>query len=298
MDTSDVPWRASSREEVQEFYHNEFRSYLDELPPWITEDGPKGFGLAFRRRYPTKSGGNRNFIRRSSRVSGSGSPPQFDSLSEWADFVADPAGNDPLDNADPTLVDPMLVDQDRPVSEAVYYRLDQWERPWILGVDIDAKDIAYNRAKREAGAEAPTEKAALLDAVGVSQQPPAGYPYAFEDIDRAIEYGFETAEILRSKLNYRDVEVVYSGQGVHVYGLDDDPDHAYDTSARNLIADLLQEVHEIPIDRPVTTDDQRVIRVVRSLHAGVSRLVTPIGSPEFDPRTDPRAIPDFIDNGD
>jgi len=38
---------------------------------------------------------------------------------------------------------PPLV-ENRP--DAVYYALDHWERPWVLLVDIDAKEIARERA--------------------------------------------------------------------------------------------------------------------------------------------------------
>ena len=82
--------------------------------------------------------------------------------------------------------------------------------------------------------------------------------------------------------------VVYSGQGVHVYLLDDDLDHRYDEKSREVLNDLLLERYEIPIDPVVTADRSRLLRVPYSLHADVCRVVQPIESPAFDPRTEAR----------
>jgi DNA primase catalytic subunit len=86
--------------------------------------------------------------------------------------------------------------------------------------------------------------------------------------------------------------VVYSGQGCHVYLLDDDPDHRYDETARELINDALTKDHDIPIDTVVTADRRRVTRLPYSLHADVSRIVTPIDTPDYDFRNDP--VPQFL----
>jgi len=67
------------------------------------------------------------------------------------------------------------------------------------------------------------------------------------------------------------------------------PEYRYSEVPRRHIATALEEMRDIPIDTPVTTDESRVIRLPYSLHAGVSRVVTPIESPDFDYRTD--AVP-------
>jgi DNA primase catalytic subunit len=70
------------------------------------------------------------------------------------------------------------------------------------------------------------------------------------------------------------------------------PEYRYSEVPRRHIATILEEKEGIPIDTPVTTDESRVIRLPYSLHAGVSRVVTPIESPDFDYRSD--AVPAFL----
>ncbi|GAD53913.1 hypothetical protein MBEHAL_2673 [Halarchaeum acidiphilum MH1-52-1] len=163
----------------------------------------------------------------------------------------------------------------------------------MLLVDIDAKTIARNRAEdvlphNTSG----RDDEALLDVTGILDADPAGYPYAFEDVERAIEYGFEVREIFEDDFDAEETIVVYSGQGVHVYLLDTDPAHRYDAQSREVLNDLLLESYDIPIDPVVTADRRRVARLPYSLHADVCRIVQPIESPQFDPRT---ATPEFLD---
>jgi len=122
---------------------------------------------------------------------------------------------------------------------------------------------------------------ALLNAAGILDAAPEGYPYAFEDIERAIN-GFEVRDIFEDDFNAQETMVVYSGQGVHVYLLDTDPAHRYDAKSREVLNDLLQDTYEIPIDPVVTADRRRVARLPYSLHADVCSIVLPIESQTFD----------------
>jgi len=159
------------------------------------------------------------------------------------------------------LADPDLLEKSDPISDGVYYGLDNWDRSWVLAVDIDAKDIAKARAERdldETGLEIQSEDTsrddALLAESEIRDADPTGYPYSFEDINRAIEYGFETHEIFTDVFAAEETMVVYSGQGVHVYLLDDELEYGYDEKSREVLNDLLLERFEIPIDPVVTAD--------------------------------------------
>jgi hypothetical protein len=274
-----MTWRESTRSEIQTYYDEEFPSYEASLPAFITPHDPKEYALAFSNPYPTRQLGRRPFIRRSTRRdtgTDDGGPPVFDSFDELLAFIRYPAENDPLSGSS-ALADPAFVDAQRPVPEAVYYAADMWTRPWLLWIDIDAKDVARTRARtRYPDADNPVEAAGILDA------DPTGYPYAFEDVRQAIQYGFDVESFFTEDLCAAETMVVYSGQGCHVYLLDDDPYHRYDEAAREIINDVLTTDYEIPIDTVVTADQSRVARLPYSLHAGVSRIVTPISDPEYD----------------
>nr|WP_273741616.1 hypothetical protein [Natrinema soli] len=198
------------------------------------------------------------------------------------------------------MADPDLLEKSDPISDGVYYGLDNWDRSWVLAVDIDAKDIATARAERELDETDLEIKSAdmsrddaLLAESEIRDADPTGYPYSFEDIDRAIEYGFETRDLFTDVFAAEETLVVYSGQGVHVYLLDEDLEYGYDEKSREVLNDLLLERYEIPIDPVVTADRSRLLRVPYSLHAEVCRVVQPIESPAFDPRTEAR--PQFLE---
>lgn len=300
-----VEWRSATPDEIRHYYESEFPKYLAELPAHITPAGPHEYALAFRDDHPVGSLDSeippRDFIRRYTRadhddgwgdpyfVDGSGEP-SWDAL---LDFIRQPAANDPLHDAAPhlALVDPADADVSEPVPEAVYYSLMHHDRFWVLAFDIDAKDVA-------ADALAETYSAAdgrddILAAAGVEAEPPEGYPYRFQDIERAIEYAFELAEFVREGLGKEEVVPVYSGQGAHLYVLDEDI--RYTKQSREFIKTVVREHPDIqiPVDPLVTQDRSRVIRVPYSLHADVSRVVMPIDSPDFDFRTD--AVPAFLE---
>ncbi|WP_128478894.1 bifunctional DNA primase/polymerase [Halorussus pelagicus] len=286
-----MTWRQATRKDIYTYYTEEFPSYLDELPSFITAKGPKQYALAFREPHPVRKDEvpDKDFIRRDTwqtNASGDRTTAAFDKFDDVLKLIRHPARNDPLGQSDFALADPDLLDKPDPRPDAVYYALDHWERPWVLLVDIDAKTIARERAAQAVpGENVSGGSEELLDAAGILEADPAGYPYSFEDIERAIEYGFEVRDIFEDDFNAEETMVVYSGQGVHVYLLDTDPAHLYDAKSREVLNDLLQDTYEIPIDPVVTADRRRVARLPYSLHTDVCRIVTPIESPNFDVRS-------------
>lgn len=286
-------WREATREELFAYYREEFPEYIPALPDHITPTGPKQYAIAFQSRYPIKKDGapDRDFIRRYPRGRDGDAAYQFQDWDDLTAFFRYPAENDPLRTTDVGLVDPALSEQPSPAPRAVYYSLDHWDRPWMLAVDIDAKDIAKGRAKQMYG-DRYDDTDTLLDHAGIISGDPSGFPYEFEDIQAAIEYGFATKEVFEERFLAEETLVLYSGQGVHVYLLDDDRHHKYDEKSREVINDLLEDVFEIPIDPVVTADRKRVMRLPYSLHGEVSRIVQPIDSPDFDFRAD--AVPESI----
>lgn len=292
-------WREATREELHTYYTETFPDEFDALPSFVTVDGPKQYAIAFRQAYPIRkqNAPDRTFIRRDTwqtSESGDRTVPQFRSTENLVEFIQYPARYDPAQGSDYALADPALLERPEPRPDAVYYALDHWERPWVLAVDIDAKDIAAQRASRETTSsdidnDSETEQ---LRAAGILDSAPEGYPYAFADIEQALDYGFTVREIFEDDFSAEETMVVYSGQGCHVYLLDADRKHRYDEQSREVINDLLLEEYEIPIDPVVTADRRRVMRLPYSLHADVSRIVQPIDSPKFDFRTE--ATPDFL----
>lgn len=294
------PWREATREELHTYYVETFPGVVDSLPAFITATGPKQYAIAFRDPYPVRSDEtpDRDFIRRDTwdtATDGSRTVPRFGSLESVVDFIQHPAGADPVQTSGYGLADPTIVEKAPPRPDAVYFALDHWERPWVLAVDIDAKDIAAGRVASEApeGSSAPEASPSQLEAAGIFEQPPSGYPYAYADIEQALEYGFTVQDIFREAFGATETLVVYSGQGCHVYLLDTDRLHRYDEQSREVINDLLLEEYGIPIDPVVTADRRRVMRLPYSLHADICRVVQPIESPDFDFRTE--ACPPFLD---
>ncbi|WP_225336277.1 DNA primase [Halomicrobium urmianum] len=293
-----MTWRQATREEIYDYYAEEFPTYVDDLPQFITADGPKQYAIAFREPHPVRNDGvpDRDFIRRDTwqtDASGERTTSEFSDFEDVLEFIRHPARNDPLGRSKYALADPDLLEKPSPRPDAVYYALDHWKRPWVLLVDIDAKEIARERATTQVSEDIDDQDDdAQLDAAGILDAPPAGYPYAFEDIDRAIEYGFEVRDIFEADFDAEETMVVYSGQGVHVYLLDTDPAHRYDEQSREVLNDLLLETYDIPIDPVVTADRRRVARLPYSLHADVCSIVQPIESPHFDVRS---ATPEVID---
>jgi len=293
-----MTWRHATRDDLYTYYTEEFPDYVDDLPSFITATGPKQYALAFDHPHPVRNDDapEKDFVRRDTRqtnVSGELQHAEFDGFDDVLNFIQHPARNDPLSGSEFALADPDLLDQPDPRPEAVYYALDNWDRPWVLLVDIDAKTIARKRAEDALPQNtSDRDDADLLDVTGILDADPAGYPYAFEDVNRAIGYGFEVRDIFEDDFDSEETMVVYSGQGVHVYLLDTDPAHRYDAQSREVLNDLLLKSYEIPIDPVVTADRRRVARLPYSLHADVCRIVQPIESTRFDPRT---ATPEFLD---
>ena len=291
-----MTWRQATPDEIFAYYAGEFQDRLSQLPEHITPAGPKQYAIAFREPHPVKKDDipDRDFIRRDTRNTNWDREPtskQFTSMQEVVDFVRWPARNDPLRNTDVGLADPDIPGVSNPTTDAVYYALDNWDRPWVMLVDIDAKDVAKQRAERTLG-DRYDDQETLLAHAGVTPGAPEGYPYEFKDIRKAIEYGFQTKRLFEDVFNADETQVVYTGQGVHVDLLDTDLEHSYDAKSREVFNDLLQEKYAIPIDPVVTADRRRVARLPYSLHADVCRVVQPIESQDFDFRTDAR--PEFL----
>lgn len=292
-----MTWRQATLEEISAYYAEEFPRYLDDRPEFITATGPKQYAVAFREPHPVRKDDvpAKDFIRRDTwqtDASGDRKTPEFSDFDDVVAFIRHPARNDPLGRSEFALADPELLEKPAPCPDSVYYALDHWERPWVLLVDIDAKDIAKSRAADAVSTDTDeTDTETLLEAAGILNADPAGYPYAFEDIDRAIEYGFEVRDIFEDAFDAEETMVVYTGQGVHVYLLDTDTEHRYDAQSREVLNDLLLETYNIPIDPVVTADRRRVARLPYSLHADVCSIVQPIESPGFDVRS---ATPEVI----
>ncbi len=292
-----MSWRQATREEICAYYAEEFPRYVDDLPGFITADGPKQYAIAFQNPHPVRKDDvpDKDFIRRDTwqtDAAGDRTTPEFDDFGDVVEFIRHPACNDPLGQSKFALADPEVLEQSAPRPDAVYYALDHWKRPWVLLVDIDAKEIARDRADEMVSTDVDDrDNDALLDAAGILDAAPEGYSYAFEDVDRAIEYGFEVCDIFEDDFDAEETMVVYSGQGVHVYLLDTDPAHRYDEQSREVLNDLLLETYDIPIDPVVTADRRRVARLPYSLHADVCSIVQPIESQDFDVQS---ATPEVI----
>ena len=297
MSSHGESWRSATREELHTYYTEIFPDLIAELPAFITDTGPKQYAIAFDEPHPisNEDAPDRSFIRRQTwetTPEGDRNSPYFTDCADLLRFIQYPARYDPLSGTDAALVDPALLAKGDPRPEAVYYGLDHWERNWLILVDIDAKDVARERAEERVNAQVYNTTDDLLAGAGITDVAPEGYPYAFEDIERVLEYGFEVADIFETDFAAEETMVVYSGQGAHVYLLDDDPAHRYDTRSREVLVKLLDELYEIPLDPVVTPDRQRVARVPYSLHADVCRIVQPIDSPRFDFRT--KAFPESL----
>lgn len=208
------------------------------------------------------------------------------------------------------LVEPEEVDTGPPILDAVYYALDHHDRFWVLAFDIDAKDIAKQSiADEDQSFEDVTNE--QVENSGLVDQPPKlnvlntadedpstgernvqTYPYRFEDIEQSIVKAFELKEWLTDTVGFSTVRIYYSGQGTHVYALDDDPYYKFTQQSRQYLTAYIKERLQIPVDDAVTWDDARVIRLPGSLHSDVCRVVTEIESPEFNFRQE--AKPAFL----
>jgi len=95
---------------------------------------------------------------------------------------------------------------------------------------------------------------------------------------------------------FSDLQIVYSGRGFHIHVFDQEA-YRLDAKQRLIIA---REVKRkgFSIDEWVTSGEMRLIRLPYSLNGLVSRIVLPLRKNElegFDPITDERCLPKFID---
>lgn len=312
-------WRKATDEEVRDYYRAEFRRYLNELPPHVSPDGPFEYGIKFRDPHPVVGDQGlpfRDFIRRDTRKRiypvGTGSsdpewgPARFvengkPSWNPLIDFITYPATNDPLSGSG-ALRSPEEDDTlDEPVPAAVYYGIRNHDDRywWPIVFDIDAKDVAARNVLESStqfsDLDPRRDRDTLLENGDVYEQSPKGFPYSFDDVEQAIGCAFDLKRFLEEDVGFEEVLVIYTGQGTHVYVLDSViRERLYTKQTREFLANTVSEDSElgIPIDRVVTHDEKRIPRLPYSLHSDVSRIVTPIESPNFDFRAD--AVPTFV----
>ena len=289
-----MTWKQATTDEIAQYYQTEFDDQFEKIPAFIRESQPKEIAVAFQEAYPVKGDTvpPKQFVRRDAFGDSSSDFTQWTGSGGITGFIKSPPANDPISGKH-KLGSPEVTDKPT-VPEAVYFAADFHDRNWVLIVDIDAKDVALEYAKLVVGNDEEAANDALKRRAGVFDAPPEGYPYRFEDIDHALEYGFDVKDYFESSLDTDATQVVYSGQGCHVYMYDPAPEYRYSEIPRRHIATALEEKEGIPIDTPVTTDESRVIRLPYSLHAGVSRVVTPIESPDFDYRSE--AVPSVLNS--
>lgn len=294
--TTTTPWREATVDELKAYYYEEFpEQWFSMIPNFMTESQPKEVGVAFREGYPVQKerAPPRDFIRRST-FDGRAAENGVNPISSWGDildFLQNPAGRDPIASTQ-QLVEPELADAPS-IPEAAYVSADFRDRNWLLLIDIDAKDLALERATKQMPHSDNATPEQIREQTGILSSDPAGYPYEFQDIDRAIEQAFDVEEVFNKILGTDKTQVVYSGQGAHVYLYDPDSEYRYDERARKVIVHELTEERGFNIDEQVTKDESRVIRLPYSLHADVCRVVTPINDRGFDYRT--RAAPQFLE---
>lgn len=306
-------WRQSTRSEIQDYYNQEFPTRISDLPDWITPNNPKQYALAFRERYPARSRRDntdfappKDFIRRSTR---NDDYPDTKYIEDWdalLDFFQNPAANDPMalgTGRSLGLVEPDhdYVSQPSPVPEAAYYALDNWEQFWVLAFDIDAKDVAKQSVATGGQTYEEVNEETVRNA-GIIDDPPTPhtlpgdeyigtpdapdhtqeYHYRFQDIEQALNQAFDLKNWLENTVEFDDVRVFYSGQGAHIYAFKDDPYYKFTHQTRRFFTTYIKEKLHIPIDRAITWDRNRVMRVPYSLHTDVNRVVTEITTPDFD----------------
>jgi len=108
---------------------------------------------------------------------------------------------------------------------------------------------------------------------------------------KTVEHAVELAEKLKDK--FKQVSLVYSGQGMHV--------HVFDKEAFTLSINardhLNEKYREFPLDPWVSKGYMRLMRLPYTLHGEVSRIVTPLTIREakkFDP-ADKKVMPKFLE---
>lgn len=308
-------WRPSTYNEIEAYYEFIFPKLTESLPHWITPSNPKEYAIALREPYPTRGRGedapDKQFLRRSTRNNDNPDQIFIRTWDQLCTFFQRPAARDPLavgTNRSIGLIHSDSVDEPKPVPQAIYYALDNWEDFWVLAFDIDAKDVAKQRIARGEKTYTDVTQSDLIEHGVVNEEPtpiklPAKhahgsdqkkayinkYLYTFADIERAIDMAFELGNWLKNTVGFDETQIFYSGQGTHIYAFKDDPYYKFTKQTREFIAGTyIPERLHIPIDAGVTWDSSRVMRVPFSLHTDVHRVVQKINSPEYDYRNEAR----------
>lgn len=304
---SDDHWRPLTPEEIRTYYEETFPTQIGKLPDWIGPNTPKQYGFALNERYGRENNlPPTDFIRRDTRKQ---NRVVIDDWQTFFDWIQDPVENEILhEDASGGGLSREATEKNENLSteplvtEAAYYALDNHETFWMLAFDIDAKDIAKERVQAEEQArneDTPfeTEKE-VVRANGVYKQPPTAktvktangerkheYAYSFNDLREALNQGFELKTWLADTVGFDETYVFYSGQGCHIYARDNDPYYKWTQQSRAFLSEYIEKELEIPIDTPVTIEDNRLLRLPYSIHSEVNRVVTEIDDPDYDFRS-------------
>lgn len=304
---SDDHWRPLTPEEIRTYYEETFPTQIGNLPDWIGPNTPKQYGFALNERYGRENNlPPTDFIRRDTRK---GNRMVIEDWQTFFDWIQDPVENEILhEDASGGGLSREATEKNENLSteplvtEAAYYALDNHETFWMLAFDIDAKDIAKERVQAEEQARNEntpfeTEKE-VVRANGVYEQPPRPvtvktangerkheYAYSFNDLREALNQGFELKTWLADTVGFDETYVFYSGQGCHIYARDNDPYYKWTQQSRAFLSEYIEKKLEIPIDTPVTIEDNRLLRLPYSIHSEVNRVVTEIDDPDYDFRS-------------
>jgi DNA primase catalytic subunit len=126
-----------------------------------------------------------------------------------------------------------------------------------------------------------------------------------ERIKRKSMYGFcyicfKKAAIYTQRLHnalasngHRNLEIIYSGRGFHIY-IEDADAYSMSSDRRDSLANWAREEESVPIDPWVTRGGTRFARLPYSLHGLVGKIVTPLNFSELtriSPSRDERFTP-------
>ncbi len=109
-------------------------------------------------------------------------------------------------------------------------------------------------------------------------------------LTRAYFYTMKIKKILKGKLNFKKLRIVYSGRGFHIH-IFDKKSFSLSLKERKKIVDRLEK---FPIDPWVTRGYMYLIRMPFSLNGLVSRKVIPLNSKKISNDFYKKSIPEFL----